>query len=356
MNNTTFRWIIAIVVTTLFATSCNKAYSGLRVDLASSINKTDYIDSLHFKSLDITPIGDDFPLKNPRIFDVKDDLIFLTSNKNIVILDKNSGLMTSFSRHGRGPEEYLSLFGCCTDKDEQVIYVAGISDSRLMSYDYDGNFIAKHIFDSKVTDVRCDSDGNLWLCLKGGPYSIAKLDQYYNIAANYAPEKNIEEQRGMVVFNGINKFNGDIYFNPVNCDTIYNLSSKEYLLVNQGHFKMPDELYMAVGNEEMQDKYIFIQSYCVSNDFFFTEYLYQRKYYCDVWNAKNHTLIFRNVITSETDIPYIHVPIGNGVLPFWPTFIANGKLYAVVDGYTAHTLFPEQYSDNSNGFIVEIEI
>lgn len=144
--------VSAVFIVTLLLGSCNRnaditnSSSDYSMDtivcastsdtpLDSIIAKIEYIK---LKSTEEHPVGEiDNLLITPEHIIVADRHLA----KSIFIFDRQGKIQTVISRHGRGPQEYLSIFDVVLTPDQKRIAVLDNYGKKILYFDLAGNFL-----------------------------------------------------------------------------------------------------------------------------------------------------------------------------------------------------------------------
>jgi hypothetical protein len=81
------------------------------------------------------------------------------SNQSIIIYDKSGKYISSISKKGRGPGEYLYISDFMFDEKTKEITIC--DNDRLKKYSFDGAFLSEQKFDSRISKILRMDNGNL---------------------------------------------------------------------------------------------------------------------------------------------------------------------------------------------------
>ena len=131
------RNILLYVIFLLIITSCSDSAADDKYDII----EFDICDSIYVKLNDVPGIVLDKQVVIGTIKDVKiiDSILFIHSSTGLHSFDLSGNLRTSYSRKGRGSEEYSMLW--TYNLMDDVVQLYDMNRKMILEYDFDGNFI-----------------------------------------------------------------------------------------------------------------------------------------------------------------------------------------------------------------------
>ncbi len=148
----------------------------------------------------------------------------------VMRLDEGGRILSSFSRRGRGPQEYLSAFGRYNDQGQ--IVMRDFQSAKELTFLPDGTFVSRRD-SSALLDIHCFPDGS---------YAALVYPQHArrgsSMFALYTPEGELvkegpegEVSLGMILLNSDAFFpspDGTCYFKRDITDTVFHLFPTRY--------------------------------------------------------------------------------------------------------------------------------
>ena len=129
--------------------------------LDSIIAKIEYIK---LKSTEEHPVGGiDNLLITPEHIIVADRHLA----KSIFIFDRQGKIQTIISRHGRGPQEYLSIFDVVLTPDQKRIAVLDNYGKKILYFDLAGNYLFHKVLSLYAGELKYLDDENILIVTYG---------------------------------------------------------------------------------------------------------------------------------------------------------------------------------------------
>ena len=206
---------------------CAKEYN---TSLDSIIAKIEYVK---LQSMENFPVGEiDNLLITPEHIIVAD----YNLAKSIFIFDRQGVIQTVISRHGRGPQEYLSIFDVVLTPDQKRIAVLDNYGKKILYFDLAGNFLFhkdtpfypiffKYLDDENMLMVTyglgADDPG-----LVSYPHNNDLLyctDTTMQIKKSFMPNQ-FSKEFGASCTPKVKQFNSRVYASHIYSDTIYQVT------------------------------------------------------------------------------------------------------------------------------------
>lgn len=84
-------------------------------------------------------------LKEIDYIEIVDTCIFVVDNKQVYKFSKNNGkFLSKIGSIGQGPGEYVAVMSLFVDKSKKEIIVLDLSQSKMIRYDFSGNYISSN--------------------------------------------------------------------------------------------------------------------------------------------------------------------------------------------------------------------
>jgi len=154
------------------------------------------------------------------------------TKKKFLIFDKDGNFIRNLNKLGKGPEEYLNIADFTLDETKKIIYIYDDMQKKIISYDFELNFLTKRIAPFYFSKFECLSNGNFvfYTGLMAAQenkfrYDIIITDNNLKIINKFFPYQYTNAIRG----------HQDKLFKVNNSDTIYfytNYSNVVYKIVN----------------------------------------------------------------------------------------------------------------------------
>lgn len=351
----------------LVIVSCKKAKESecIIIDLATGIHEKNpaQISDLNdiAKVQYIIPIetNDSSLLSYVQIAGVGDESIGVYDNHSFFLINKEDGkILSCIQKTGNGPEEYISINQAKMDANK-LVYITDFHRKRLNVYTLDGKRLS-YIENDSINKFDIFDDGYFATTTSTNSntkYNIAIYDSLWNFKRNGLPKKN-DINFAIIYSEGTYKYNNELYFKSIIGDTIYHIrpeADKPYLVFNKGIYKMPDELRGSLSEMDAQKhKYINSEQVLIVSKYLFIKYLYDRKWYYDIWNIETSNLLYRSIYSPTGGKPGIPLIIESKIMNVWPCFVFGDYLYCNLEG-ESQNLIPSLLED-SNPVIIELKI
>jgi hypothetical protein len=336
------------------------------IDLGSSLN-TDRSNDLSLndisEKIEIIPVvtTDSTLLQYIFFADVMDDKIIAYDKETLFSINKADGNINKIiDKRGAGPEEYQAIMNVIVDHNILNLYDPG--KRGFLKYDFSGKFIDFFRNDSIATFKPLTSDGNYAVCyspLFKSDNFVGIYDKDWNYVRGGVKNDRRDKHLAMLYFNGINTYNGKLFFMDAFGDTLYQMTTEKdipYLVLNKGKYKMPIETAATLDmlNKE-GPKYIELGHFTIASKYCFMFYYYDNKHYYDIWDFENSKLLYRNIVKSERESPGIPVKINNKTIHIWVDYAKNNYIYCIVNPEDALKLIPSLPED-TNPIILEVKL
>ena len=275
---------------------------------------------------------------------------------SVLSLDGEGHIVSSFSRNGNGPQEYLYTSTCYFDADGNIA-VRDPMKSKELVYRPDGSFVSSS--DSFAYDGFVFSDGSRALVeLNRGEGRKRQFRVYSADGDTLLNGPLVRPDQTMLSLGG-GHFTADgpdaCWFRYDDSDTLFHVSPRSFepavILMRASEIKYEgstaeDGTYsfsMSLGRFRHNDR-------IVAGRFFV-----YRMY--DNGLDKNHYVLYRmdthEMIYHSSEAPLAKV---NGVgLHLWPAFVKDGLLWCKVSRDNAPLLIPG-YDDDSNDVLVRLKL
>ena len=341
------------------------------IDIANTINKKgNKISYLNDISQDIRLIpietNDSILFKHVNIEGITEEYIVahdgnIGVNKIAVyLINKNSGKVASIiDRRGQGPGDYLRIANVFVNTKDNTIFLS--DNVKINEYTFDGKFI-KSIKNDSIDALRILSDDNFAVSfspLVNQDYALGIYDKSWVLKRKSIPKLKIKEKFDMVYFDAIFNFNNDFFYKLAHSDTLYRFTSEfdePYLVHSKGRYTIPFDIK---ANREMTEKYgnRYVQydfGYLISKYYFLT-YYYNNKFYSEIWNIEESSLLFKSIYGRDGRHPGIPVIIGEEIINVWPSYVKNNYLYCIIENEDALKIMPSLPED-TNPIILEVKL
>lgn len=306
-----------------------------------------------------------FLINSHQICAVTPTLIVLSDVNAVSIIDRNTGKVRyNIAHQGRGAGEYTTLSKCVVDDKTQSLYILDSSLGKLLQYSYNGEVIREITGLHELADFELNKDGTFLVCYKYEakiPFELGIYDNNFELKKQFIKNKwdKPSFNQGLFIFNDIKNFNGGFYYQPIENDTVFNITNgeEEYgFTIREGNLKIPLDVMTDIKKKAERMNYIWGEYGVLSGSLYFSSYYHNNAKYQDIWNLDESDLLYRNIIKAEGS-PRLGIKLNMGEkdLGVWPSFASGEYVYCMVNGMVAHSIFP-QFSEDSNGFILELKM
>ncbi|MGM0635105.1 MAG: 6-bladed beta-propeller [Bacteroidota bacterium] len=228
------KYILFVLVIIVFACKEPASYNTIK------INSTESSSGINDRLLNEVEIEQYEGIFIEQIDDIKvsKNFIFILDKSNSALYQfrKNGKFVRKFDQFGEAPHEFLNLNDFDLDEKAKIIYLLSVDDRKLISYDFNGNFL---------NSIRLDFQA----------FQLAVLDQKLLVFrgsffdANNSNIKIVDIETNKIV-NELSSFPDGIF--PINLDNITgSLNKTESVLVNE---PLTYDIY-EVKNNELELKY-----------------------------------------------------------------------------------------------------
>lgn len=312
----------------------------------------------------IVPIDNDSVLMNSHNIDeVTENFIILSNSHTVCFLNRPTGRVEFvIDKQGRGAGEYVSIGSSVVDLKTNSIYILDASLGKVIQYSYSGEVIREISGLSDIVDLKSDGGEMFFASYKPEmPYMIGTYDSMFVLQKQFLNrDQELPESKGLFSYNEIKKYNGKLYFQPEECDTVYSVSkesTKYGFMVKMEHLRIPFAVKTDIKRKAERMNYIWGEHGILVDDLYFTTYYYANKQYQDIWDISQSNLLYRNIMSKEDmSSPGIEIELEGNKLNVWPSFAIKGYMYCLVNGVMANQIFPRQFAEDSNGFILELKM
>lgn len=318
------------------------------LNLHSSIGKSlksDYTFNGDAKNIEYIPINDcDIPMGvNLSFFGVDNNNFYIRDVRygTIFIVDKETRNLSSFSRVGRGPEEYSRIGYAYVDSETSLIHVFEnqiMATGKHLTYNTEGKCIAKEFLSERGIGEPI-FHSNQYNVMKSPSRGDAKhqffiTDNNFNIKQKIFPIDSLMSQaESLVAINGylVNTSNKDIaIIGRSDLDTVFTVKNDKVeplLVLKRDKYRFPSENIKGVMNP--LDPYIqtiFLHS--IAHNYLIT-YMFEGVFYFDVWQKNSGELIARfDNSNGEYGYPF-ELPTGRKIKVI-PQYTDENNMYFIL--------------------------
>lgn len=286
---------------------------------------------------------------------VSDSFFFISDGNTLTRFSKDGKFLNKIGSNGRGPGEYIYIYDICLDNQNQYIYILSAGITKVLVYDFNGNFLRSFKAPGNTTQFILSNDENLIFHMAnvarpvpGSVYSWYITDIQGNELLKI--ENSLKRTRipGFAVHRSpLYEFKHNIHLMEYGIDTLYSFNSSEkkpYAIVNLGKLKMDPE--PVIGDRDKMKQYD--QTFWINDLFEDQNNIYVNLYKglsgeilnC-VFNKKNSDLkvLENNYFINDLD----------GGPDFWPCIAYNDSI--LINYFDANQLLKilKRKSDNING-------
>lgn len=296
MNNiyTSLKVCAAAALSACLLCSCAEKSSYL-IKVGRNVNRTDTlglesialkIDTLTFKTDSLYDIS---------IFGVSGDRLFgMTADDIIVILDHDGQVLSTSTRVGRGPGEFVNLMTHVYDPYRDEILLLDLYN-KVIRLDADGNFKEEIRNDEvSVAGYILPLGKNIYAASGisdfNREFSITILDICFNPVSRMMPLFNDAQHptEGLTRVEGMDIYNGRVMYQPFGEYTYYAIDStsyEPYLRLDFGRYAEPAEVRASVDDERKSDLFQ-MEYYGICGRYFLLQYLHQKGmcWYYDIYD------------------------------------------------------------------------
>ena len=298
------------------------------------------LDSYPFSSLDKTrgklfsdsriyPI--DGTLLSNCIFEQADsERIIVRDKKTVITIDTNGVVLSSFSKVGRGPGEYILPVSVSFDRRrDRILIFDYYQNDRFLAYSLDGEELSAVYFKTQAATALYNNKDDC-------AYIISNTTEEETIILNLdsggtRSEKGggAEKTRGMITIPGLAQAGSDVLLIKPDCDTLYNISkpgAPPFLIIDKGNHSSDSKRRMATDEGVIMDGYVFYQ-----DKLLFISFVYNRCRFYDIWDISHEELLYRQKISGPNEPMGYPVTINGKQLYVWPAlFSEDGSMYCEI--------------------------
>lgn len=304
-----------------------------------------------------------FLINSHHIGDVTEKYIVLSNSHMVCFFNRQTGYAEFvIDKQGRGAGEYVSIGSLIVDPETNSIYILDAVAEKVIRYSYTGEVIREISGLRDIVDLKSSDNGMFIASYKPEiPYMIGVYDSAFILQRQFLKRgQKLPEGKGMFLYNEIEKHNGKLYFQPEECDTVYSVSKESIkygFTIKMEHLRIPFAVMTDLGRKAERMNYIWGEHGTLVDDLYFTTYYYANKQYQDIWDISQSNLLYRNIMSKEDmSSPGIEIELEGNKLNVWPSFAIKGYMYCLVNGVIANQIFPQQFTEDSNGFILEFKM
>lgn len=280
------------------------------------------------------PLPDSILLGSPIITDEHNDIVVLHDDSKIVMADLREGrVIQAISRKGNGPEEYIDIGGVSVAWDNHELLVFDIQKQRAQVYSFEGMF--KRTIpspDKACSGIHRVGDHLFWnVASRGKPlpaYYVTDRDgALTDSSSTYFPpfRSSFMSLSSMLLMEDAKR---ESLLLKVWTDTVYRVTLNKpdmpLLVISLGEKGMPLK-YLAQYETYRRyiDDSIIPAGWSFVGTYLFFGYYYRQRFYKDIWDVQNQTLVGRNILSEQNYA---------SDTSFWPSFCSSdGILYSVSD-------------------------
>lgn len=311
------------------------------------------IEPIIFETNDSSLIGE-----MPKIILVNSS-IFMETENTIKIFDSRGNFLHYIDKRGNGMGEYLGISDFTIDEKNKTIEILDKRQKKILSYDFDGNYIKD--FDLNLWAIRIfrDDENTLYVYCGneryegGNKYKFhvindSKMSSFYEIDQN--------KSKFLHILTPVNLYRNkgySLFFEAFN-DTIYTLQKEnihpKYVISYKGK-NVPESFYR---NNNFSNVFEFFQEFNLhnyinstyniienKNKLLFTCYEGSRKFFV-LYDKQNNTACSYNKIIDDLFLKNIPLPFESEDFVFWadnervlflvpPSWFIENKEYIVSD-------------------------
>lgn len=265
---------------------------------------------------------DDVLLALARPVYVGEDFCCMVDHKTSTVfrIDKKGKVISSFSKKGQGPGEYVNLTYVHVEPEDRMICVYDQRRNKCITYDWDGNSIREVPFAEKKlnTPLLIASD---YAVVKGlDNESECKLyltDKSFNIEKELFPlDMSLTDMERLNLIWQINysRNRDQAIVHYANEDTVFTVTKSgitPVCILEKGAYKLPEEEAKKI-QEITSDGSPYFRTMGMSSvsNYYVISYLYKNKLYDEVWDKTDNRIISR--FDGKSGIPF-RLPNGNKI-------------------------------------------
>ena len=313
-----------------FAPGCHK----LILD-AYPFNGVDKTQGKLFSDSRICPI--EGVLLSKYVFEQADsERILVRDKKTIVIIDTNGIVLTSFSKLGKGPGEYILPLSVSVDKHRNRILVFDYHrNDRLLAYALDGKPIGSvDISIPAALALYNNADDCVYIISSNREEGISIVNLANGMIRSEV-HGGVERTLGMITIPGIMHAGSDVILIKPGCDTLYNMSrpgAPPFLILDKGCHSSASKKCLATNEGIIMDGYVLYRE-----SLLFLSFVYNRCRFYDIWDISHEELLYRQKIGGPDEPMGYPVAINGKQIYVWPSIFSEDgfmycELYDVVDG------------------------
>lgn len=300
---------------------------------------------------------------------IGNDFHYLVDHKTNTIfrIDKKGKIISSFSKKGQGPGEYVSLTYVHVDSENRTVCVYDQRRNHYIIYDLNGNFIQETPFVTKKinTPLLVTSD---YALVKGeDSKSDCKLyitDKEFNIEKGLFPlDVSLTDKERLCLIWQLNFCrNRDLAIvHFADEDTVFSVTKKGAIpicIMNKGQYKLPHEKAKELQKLTPEGSpYVRTMGLSLISGYYVVSYMFKNKLYNEIWDKVDNRLISRfSNEGGKSGIPF-RLPNGN------KTWIDTRSLYIdantiafSINAYTASEGGVPGVDEDGNPVLVIIEL
>ncbi len=278
--------------------------------------------------------------------DVTDEeLLMVDGRMNIIYLfDLNGKRITTISRKGNGPGEYVYLTAVVSNQADSTIRVFDNGNQKLITYDQRGNYKHERSTKDMIAGNIKQHPGGGWIeeCVFGTSQIVLHSTDLQAEKSYFPADTTLTQREKAAIYLTKPRCKaGSLYlFNNTASDTIYNItrdSCEVFAILKKGSLALPWDEMMRFTNLPPGHSYITGLSIGYIPGLFLLEYAYKEKHFAEIWDETTGQLLSRTNLTRESEFEDFH-----GI----PYMLSSGKSIRIS---------PSLYKEDKLVFIIPSE-
>lgn len=353
------RFFINLLFFTIFTSCKNNTEKQENYDTIINLKETIGIESLPVKPLQSTQIiplefTEKSILQNINIEGITNQYIAISDVNNLYFFDTQGTFLSSISRKGNGPEEYIDITYSWIDFSKKEAHLYDLHRKSIKKYDFSGNFIEekKSIHLMSFTEL----NPNEFIAYNGthSNFEFAIYDKKWNIKDSIIQRKEKVDTKDFSVIKSFQKSNDNVFF--YDKSIIYECKNKEIfpkIFLEKGNLQIPDEVMYDIKRKKERQQYIWGDFVTLAGDYLFINFYYDNKKYYDVWNVKNQKLLYRNIMSSPNDLSGITISVNGKEVRGWIKYFEDNALFFTISENEQEKL---EIDNQGNPILVVIDL
>jgi hypothetical protein len=279
-------------------------------------------------------------LIHPSIISDYDSTILIKDNSSCLYkFDKRGKLIWKIDKKGKGPGEYVQIYGVCVD-DDNKLYILDNNQRKIVSYGcLRGGFINEIDIPLSSGSFALNNQG---FVLWNPPWSFINQDKCYfltfidkngNILHQIERRGNDNNFRGgLLTSAAFYRLGGDLYIKDTYNDTVYKIDSDYSLavhaVISSGKYKITRRISEDVFlREKYKNDYISQLLFLESERYIFFSF-YIGNFYLVVYDKRSGSFV-NKISGKNNDYAAFENDMDKGP-PFAPIFIDGNRLYSII--------------------------